>query len=47
LGALFIFLSKFSVTFATNESMPPILGVWFPNIMFLVVALWLMSRAQK
>lgn len=47
LGALFIFLSKFSVTFATNQTFPPILGVWFPNIMFGVVAIWLMGKAQK
>jgi lipopolysaccharide export system permease protein len=47
LGATYIFLSKFSATFATNESLPPIIGVWFPNIVFLIVAVWLISRAQK
>ncbi len=47
LGALFIFLSKFSITFATNESLPPVLGVWIPNIMFSFVAVFLVLRAQK
>jgi len=47
LGATYIFLSKFSATFATNESLPPIIGVWFPNIVFGFIALWLISKAQK
>lgn len=47
LGALYIFLSKFSATFATNESVPPIVGVWFPNLLFGIVAIYLISKAQK
>lgn len=47
LGAAFIFLSRFSVTFATNQSIPPWLGVWLPNIFFSSVALYLLQRAQK
>ncbi len=47
LGAIYIFLSKFSATFATNESLPPIIGVWFPNIIFGIVAIWLIKKAQK
>ncbi len=47
LGAIYIFLSKFSATFATNESLPPIIGVWFPNIVFSLIAVRLVSRAQK
>ena len=47
LGAAFIFLSKFSATFATNRTMPPVLGVWIPNIIFGAIALWLVKRAQK
>lgn len=47
LGATYIFLSKFSATFATNESLPPIIGVWFPNLVFGLIALWLISKAQK
>ena len=47
IGALFVFMSKFSVTFATNESLSPMLGVWIPNLIFSCVAIWLISRAQK
>ena len=47
IGALYIFLSKFSITFATNESLPPMLGVWMPNIIFFIVAIFLVSKAQK
>ncbi len=47
LGATYFFLSKFSTTFATNESLPPIIGVWIPNILFGLIAFWLIQRAQK
>ncbi len=46
LGGLFIFLSKFSTTFSTNDSLPPMLGVWIPNLVFAVVAGVLVRRAQ-
>ena len=47
LGASYIFLSKFSNTFATNESLPAILGVWIPNIIFGCIAFYLVKNAQK
>ncbi|MCU0345457.1 MAG: LptF/LptG family permease [Saprospiraceae bacterium] len=47
LGAVFVFVAKFSITFATNDAMPALLGVWIPNIIFGAVAIWLMSRAQR
>ena len=47
LGATYIFLSKFSNTFATNESLPSILGVWIPNIIFGLIAFYLVRNAQK
>ena len=47
LGAIFIFLSKFSITFATNEALSPFLGVWIPNLFFLSAALFLVFKAQK
>lgn len=46
-GAVFIFLSKFSVTFATQPGVPAWLGVWIPNIVFCGVAAYLVSKAQK
>lgn len=47
LGAIFIFISRFSIVFATGQSIPPILGIWLPNLIFAGIALYLMSRAQK
>ena len=47
LGAIFIFLSKFSVTFAMQPDIPAIVGVWVPNIIFGFVAAYLVKNAQK
>lgn len=47
LGAIFIFLSKFSVTFAMQPDVPAIVGVWIPNILFAGVAFYLVMNAQK
>jgi lipopolysaccharide export system permease protein len=47
IGAVFIFLSRFTITFATSDAIPPFLGVWLPNIFFGAIALFLLARAQK
>jgi lipopolysaccharide export system permease protein len=47
LGSIFVILSKFTVTFATNLSLPAGLGVWMPNIIFALIAYFLYTRAQK
>src|SRR5690606_16839826 len=47
LGAIFIFISRFSIVFAAGQVIPPILGIWLPNIIFGAVALYLLGRAQK
>lgn len=47
LGALFVFISKFSETFANNLSFVPILGVWLPNLLFGGFSVFLYRRAQK
>jgi len=47
LSAIFIFLSRLSITFALSEGMPSLLGVWLPNIVFSGVAVLLISKAQK
>lgn len=47
IGAVFILLSKFAVSFATNGAVPILLGIWIPNLFFLAVAIWLAGRAQK
>lgn len=47
IGAVFIFLSRFTTTFAQNQAFPALLGVWLPNIVFGMVSLVLLWRAQK
>jgi lipopolysaccharide export system permease protein len=47
IGALFVFVSKFSVTFASLPGVAPMFGVWIPNLIFSFVALFLASRAQR
>lgn len=47
LGAIFVVLSKFSETFATNLSFAPLLGVWVPNLIFGVLSCYLLAKAQK
>ena len=47
LGAVFIFLSRFSIVFATGQTVPPLVGIWFPNVVFSLIALFLALRAQK
>lgn len=47
LGAMYILLSKFAVSFVASGSVPVMLGMWIPNIIFTVVAIWLVQRAQK
>jgi lipopolysaccharide export system permease protein len=47
IGAGFILLSKFAVSFAVSGSVPIVLGMWIPNLIFIGVAMWLAGRAQK
>lgn len=47
LGSTYVILSKFSETFSTNMSLSPGLGIWIPNIIFIGVAFFLVTKAQK
>ena len=47
IGAAFVILSRFSVTFSTNMELAPMIGVWIPNIFFSIVAVFLYINAQK
>jgi lipopolysaccharide export system permease protein len=38
---------KFSITFSTNSSLPPVIGVWIPNVIFGIVAVYLVVKAPK
>lgn len=46
LGSIFVILSKFTVTFASNLDLHPGLGVWLPNLIFSVIAYNLYRKAQ-
>ena len=46
LGATYIFLGRFALTFTNAEAMGPFLGVWFPNLFFLAISIYLLTRAQ-
>ncbi len=47
IGSLFVLISKFSITFAYGQTLTPLLGIWLPNIIFTIVAIYLLSKAQK
>lgn len=47
LGAAFVLVSRFSMTIANNLSINPALGMWLPNILFAILTVVLVIRAQK
>lgn len=47
IGALFIFLSRFASTISIGASLPVLLGIWMPNIVFAVAAAYFVSTAQR
>ena len=47
IGAVYIILSRFSTTFANQLDLPSGISVWLPNILFTLVAIILLFRAQK
>lgn len=46
-AGIYVFISKFSATFAIQGGLPPMLGVWIPNIIFAIVAIVMLIKAQK
>jgi lipopolysaccharide export system permease protein len=47
LSAAYEIIMKFSVTFATNASLPPVIAVWIPNFLFAGMAIYLLVKAPK
>jgi lipopolysaccharide export system permease protein len=47
IGALFVVASRFAIAFSNSVSIDPVLGVWLPNIVFGIVAVILVMRAQQ
>ena len=47
LSALYEVIMKFTITFSTNASLPPFLGVWIPNVLYAGLAVYLIKKAPK
>ena len=43
----YILFMQVSTTFATNGDLSPTLAVWIPNLMYLVLAAYLIRKAPK
>ena len=43
----YILFMQISTTFATNGDLSPIIAVWIPNLMFAILALYLLKKAPK
>jgi lipopolysaccharide export system permease protein len=46
-ASLFILTDRFSTIFSTKGNFPPLLAAWTPNIIFIVVAIYLYKHAPK
>jgi len=47
LSALYVLFISMSTSFAVSGTMPTVLAVWLPNIVFLTVGLFLYKTAPK
>lgn len=47
IASTFILSDRFSTTFATKGSFPPLIAAWLPNIFFTGVAWWLYRKTPK
>ena len=46
-AAVFIIMDRFSTIFSTKGNLPPLVAAWIPNMVFVVVALYIYRRAPK
>ena len=47
IGFTYIFFDKVSTTYAVSGLMNPLLAVWMPNLVFLVIGFYLLGKAQR
>ena len=47
LSAIYVLFSTISSTFAINGSMPSLLAIWMPNIIFTAIGIFLYLKAPK
>ena len=43
----FIFLQQISTVFSVSGGLPPVLGTWFPNIIFLIITIVMLKMTPK
>jgi lipopolysaccharide export system permease protein len=47
LSAIYILFATVSSTFAVNGSLPSVVAIWLPNIVFTSIGIWLYMKAPK
>lgn len=47
LSSIYVILLQFSQTFSTQGGLPPIIGVWIPNILFGLISIYILRIAPK
>lgn len=47
MAALFIITDRFSTIFSTKGNLPPLIAAWIPNIIFVLVVIYLYRKAPK
>lgn len=47
LAFTFIFLQQISTVFSVSGGLPPVLGTWFPNIIFLIITIVMLKMTPK
>jgi lipopolysaccharide export system permease protein len=45
--AAFEIVMKFTTTFSTNANLPAFIGVWLPNFIYSIIAIYFYKKAQK
>jgi lipopolysaccharide export system permease protein len=47
MAALFIITDRFSTIFSTKGNLPPLIAAWIPNLIFVLVVIYLYRKAPK
>jgi lipopolysaccharide export system permease protein len=47
LAFVYVFFDKIFATLAEKSSIPPLVAVWLPNVVFGILALYLLRNAKR
>jgi len=47
IAALFIVVNQFSTIFATKGNLNPLVAAWIPNLIFLIVMIYMYRKSPK